>query len=102
VLADAGIQIVKTPARSPKANAYAERFVRTIRAELTDRMLIFGQRHLRSLPDEYLSHYNEQRPHRGRDLRPPSPIQPAPTNPTAQVVRHPILGGLINEYRNAA
>ncbi len=102
VLADAGIQIVKTPPQSPKANAYAERFVRTVRAELTDRMLIFGQRHLRRVLEEYVSHYNQQRPHRGRDLQPPSPIQPAPTDPTAPVVRHPILGGLINEYRHAA
>ena len=102
VLADAGIQIVKIPPRCPKANAYAERFVRTVRAELTDRMLIIGQRHLRRLLDEYVSHYNQQRPHRGRGLRPPSPIQPAPTNPTSPVVRHPILGGLINEYRHAA
>jgi putative transposase len=102
VLADAGIQIVKIPPHSPKANAYAERFVRTIRAELTDRMLIFGQRHLRRLLDEYVSHYNQQRPHRSRGVRPPSPIQPAPTDPISAVVRHPILGGLINEYRHAA
>jgi putative transposase len=102
VLADAGIQTVKIPPRSPKANAYAERFVRTVRAELTDRMLILGQRHLRKVLEEYVTHYNQQRPHRGRDLRPPSPIQPAPTDPTSPIVRHPILGGLINEYRDAA
>jgi putative transposase len=102
VIADTGIQIVKIPPRCPQANGYAERFVRTVRAELTDRMLIFGQRHLRRVLDEYVSHYNQQRPHRGRDLQPPSPIRPAPTNPTAPVVRHPILGGLINEYHLAA
>ena len=102
MLADTGIQIVKIPPRRPQANAYAERFVRTIRAELTDRMLIFGQRHLRRVLEEYVSHYNRQRPHRGRELRPPSPIQPAPANPTAPIVRHPVLGGLINEYRHAA
>lgn len=102
VLADAGIQIVKIPPRCPKANAYAERFVRTVRAELADRMLIFGQRHLQGLLDEYVSHYNQQRPHRGRGLRPPSPGHPVPTNPTSPVARHPILGGLINEYRHAA
>lgn len=102
VLADAGIQIVKIPPRCPKANACAERFVRTVRAELTDRMLIFGQRHLRKVLEDYISHYNQQRPHRGRELRPPSPIQAAPTDPTSPIVRHPILGGLINEYRNAA
>lgn len=70
VLADTGIQIVKIPPRCPQANSYAERFVRTVRAELTDRMLIFGQRHLRRVLDEYLAHYNEQRPHRGRELQP--------------------------------
>jgi len=102
VLADAGIQIVKIPPRCPQANAYAERFVRTVRAELTDRMLIFGQRHLRLVLDEYVSHYNQQRPHRGRELRPPSPIQPAVTDPRVPAVRHPILGGLINEYHLAA
>ncbi len=102
VIADTGIQIVKIPPRCPQANGYAERFVRTVRAELTDRMVILGQRHLRRVLDEYASHYNQQRPHRGRDLQPPSPIRPAPTNPTAPVVRHPILGGLINEYHLAA
>ena len=102
VFADAGIHVVKIPARCPQANGYAERFVRTIRAELTDRMLIFGQRHLRRILAEYVSHYNEQRPHRGQGLRPPSPRQPAPTDAHAPVIRSPILGGLINEYHAAA
>lgn len=103
VLADARIQIVKIPPRCPQANGYAERFVRTMRAELTDRMLIFGQQHLRRILGEYVSHYNQQRPHRGRNLRPPSPIRLAPsTDPSAPVVHQPILGGLINEYRHAA
>jgi putative transposase len=113
VLADAGIQIVKIPPRCPQANAYAERFVRTVRtvrAELPDRMLIFGQRHLRKVLEEYVSHYNQRRPHRAQDLQPPSPIQPAPIDPTPTVLRHPILAvlrhpilaGLINEYRHAA
>jgi transposase InsO family protein len=104
VLADTGIQIVKIPPRCPQANAYAERFVRTVRAELTDRMLIFGQRHLRRLLAEYGSHYNQERPHRGRGLQPPSHAQPVPSEATATstIVRHPILGGLINEYRHAA
>jgi putative transposase len=62
VLADAGIRVVKIPPRCPRANCYAERFVRTVRAELTDRMLIFGQRHLRQVLHEYVEHYNTQRP----------------------------------------
>ena len=102
VLCDGGIQVLKIPARCPQANGYAERFVRTVRAELTDRMLILGQRQLRRLLAEYESHYNQQRPHRGRELRPPSPVEPAPTDPTSAVIRHPILGGLINEYHRAA
>jgi len=62
---------VKIPPRSPRANAYAERWVRTVRVEVTDRMLIAGPRHLRAVLDEYAVHYNEHRPHRARDLRPP-------------------------------
>jgi transposase InsO family protein len=102
VFADAGIKVVKIPPRCPQANGYAERFVRTVRAELTDRMLIFGQRHLRRVLAEYASHYNHQRPHRGRELRPPSPHRTAPTEEPSEVTRRTILGGLINEYHHAA
>ena len=73
VLADAGIEAVKIPPRSPRANTYAERFVLTARTEVTDRMLIFGERHLRSILAEYARHYNGRRPHRGRQLHPPRP-----------------------------
>ena len=71
VLADAGIEAVKIPPRSPRANAYAERFVLTARTEVTDRMLIFGERHLRTILAQYQAHYNGRRPHRSRQLRPP-------------------------------
>jgi putative transposase len=71
VLASAGITAVKIPPRSPRANAYAERFVLTARTEVTDRMLILGERHLQSVLAEYARHYNGRRPHRGRQLRPP-------------------------------
>src|SRR4029077_5174813 len=71
VLAAAGIEVVKIPPRSPRANAYAERWVRTVRAEVTDRMLIFGERHLRMILAEYEVHYSGRRPHRSRELRPP-------------------------------
>jgi transposase InsO family protein len=64
VLSDAGIEVVKIPPRSPRANAYAERWMRTVRAEVTDRILIAGQRHLRGVLDEYTAHYNQHRPHR--------------------------------------
>ncbi|HKR50077.1 MAG TPA: integrase core domain-containing protein [Pseudonocardiaceae bacterium] len=69
VLADVGIHVVTIPPRCPRANAFAERFVRTLRAELTDRMLIFSERHLRVVLAEYVRHYNGRRPHRARDLR---------------------------------
>jgi transposase InsO family protein len=64
VLADAGIEVVKIPPRCPRANCFAERFVLTIRTEVTDGMLIFGERHLRSVLAQYSRHYNRQRPHR--------------------------------------
>jgi putative transposase len=102
VLADADFAVVRIPPRCPRANAYAERFVRTVRSELTDRMLIFGRRHLTAVMTEYVDHYNTQRPHRGRRLHPPRP-RPIPTEPdTAAVYRRPVLGGLINEYHRAA
>ena len=71
VLSAAGIEVVKIPPRSPRANAHAERWVRTARSEVTDRMLIAGSRHLRVILDEYAAHYNCHRPHRARNLRPP-------------------------------
>src|SRR5690348_14428021 len=76
VLADAGIEAVKIPPRSPRANAYAERFVLTARTEATDRMLIRGERHLRTILAQYEDHYNGRRPHRSRHLRPPRPDHP--------------------------
>ena len=76
VLAAAGVQAVKIPPCSPRANAFAERFVRTARTEITDRMLIFGERHLWAVLAEYEAHYNGRRPHRSRQLRPPRPDHP--------------------------
>jgi hypothetical protein len=76
VLAGAGIEVIKIPPRSPKANAYAERFVLTARTEVTDRMLIFSQRHLRIVMAEYARHYNGRRPHRALQLQPPRPDHP--------------------------
>jgi transposase InsO family protein len=102
VLAGAGIEVVKIPPRSPRANAYAERWVRTVRAEVTDRMLIFGQRHLRMILAEYQAHYNGRRPHRSRQLRPPRPDHPPADLSKKRIQRRPLLGGLINEYEQAA
>ena len=102
VLADAGIDVALIPPRSPRANAYAERFVLTARTELIDRMLIFGERHLRRVLDEYAGHYNGHRPHRARQLRPPQPEHPIPALPARRITRRAVLGGLLNEYEPAA
>jgi putative transposase len=106
VLAGAGIKVVKIPPRSPRANAYAERWVRTVRAEVTDRLLIAGPRHLRAVLDEYVAHYNQHRPHRARNLRPPDcravPAAPVTDLATARIRHRKVLGGLIHEYERAA
>jgi putative transposase len=102
VLAGACIEAVKIPPRSLRANAYAERFVLTARTEVTDRMLIFGQRHLRTILARYESHYNGRRPHRSRRLRPPRPDHPVADLSKERIQRRPVLGGLINEYERAA
>jgi putative transposase len=102
VLASTGIQPVKIPPRSPRANAFAERFVLTARTEVTDRMLIFGERHLRIVMAEYEAHYNGRRPHRSRQLHPPRPDHPAADLSQERIRRRPVLGGLINEYERAA
>jgi putative transposase len=102
VLADAGIQAMKIPPRSPRANAYAERFVLTARTEVTDQMLIFGERHLRTILAQYEGHYNGRRPHRSRQLRPPRPGHPVADLSRKRIKCRPVLGGLINEYERAA
>ena len=80
-LTDAGIEAVKIPPQSPRANAYPARFVLTARTEVADRMLIVGQRQLRTILAQYEAHYNGRRPHRSRQLRPPRPGPALP--PTA-------------------
>ena len=102
MLADAGIEVVKIPPRCPRANCFAERFVLTVRTELTDRMLIFGERHLRRVLAQYAAHYNTQRPHRALQLRPPRPESPVPEPVYGRIRCRPVLGGLINEYEPAA
>ena len=102
VLASAGIEAVKIPPRSPRANAYAERFVLTARMEVTDRILIFGQRHLQSILAQYVAHYNGRRPHRSRQLHPPRPDHPVADLSQGRITRRPVLGGLLNEYERAA
>jgi putative transposase len=105
VFASEGIQIIKTPVRAPKANATAERFIRTIRAECLDWLLIMNRRHLERVLRVFADHYNSHRPHRSLDLKPPDPLArqlQIPHSPKALVERRDRLGGLIHEYRAAA
>jgi putative transposase len=102
VLADTGSTVCKIPPRSPRANAYAERFVLTARTEVTDRMLILGQRHLRRTLGEYARHYNGRRPHRALQLQPPHSDRPVIDLTHERIKRRSVLGGLINEYERAA
>ena len=106
VLSGAGIEVMRIPPCSPRANAYAERWVRTVRAEASDQMLIAGPRHLRAVLDQYAAHYNQHRPHRARNLRPPDGgdmTMAAITGlRTVKIRRRGVLGGLISEYERAA
>jgi transposase InsO family protein len=101
VFGSEGIRVIRTPVRAPRANAFAERFVRTVRQECLDWILIHGHRHLRAVLDEYVEHYNRHRPHRGLDLYPPEPTSRDPSN-TGAVTRQPLLCGLVNEYQRRA
>jgi putative transposase len=102
VFASEGIEIRKSAPQCPKMNAHAERWVGTVRAECTDRMLITNERHLRVVLDEYAGHYNTGRPHRALDLRAPDDDPNVIAFPTHRITRNEILGGLINEYSPAA
>lgn len=100
------IRIIGTPIRAPRANAFAERFVGTIRRECLDRILIFGRRHLESVVHEYVEHYNGHRPHRSLGQQPPQPQALASAPPTnvdpSRLKRTDRLGGVIHEYRLVA
>jgi putative transposase len=102
VFRSAGIRIVETPVRAPQANAFAERFVRTVRSECLDWLLIVNRRHLESVLGIYVEHYNTHRPHRALKLQPPQPQQPPPVAAIGEIHRHDRLGGLIHEYYRAA
>lgn len=97
-----GTRIVCTPIRAPNANAHAERWVGSVRAECLDWTLILSRRHLERVLRDYAEHFNGHRPHRGLGLRAPDRATiPLPSAPAAHVKCTPVLGGLINEY-NAA
>jgi putative transposase len=94
---------VKTPVRSPQANAIAERFVRTVRSECLDWLLIVNRRHLQHVLRTYVNHYNYERPHRAIELKAPDPRVPAGGAPGGgRIQRRDQLGGLIHEYYRAA
>jgi putative transposase len=97
-----GIKVIHTPIRAPQANAYAERFVRTVRAECLDWLLIVGRRDLEQVLRTYTAHYNRERPHRGLALLSPDSTgaDPQPSGP--EIKRRARLGGLIHEYHRAA
>jgi putative transposase len=97
-----GIDVIKSPPQAPRANSFAERWVGTVRRECTGRMLIVGERHLATVLTEYTSHYNDHRPHRSLDQRPPKRRTKVVDLTAARIHRRPILGGLINEYSQAA
>jgi transposase InsO family protein len=103
VFGSEGVRILRTRVRAPRANAFAERWVGTVRRELLDRMLIFGRRQLEMVLAGYVAHYNEHRPHRA--LGQAAPLTAVPlTTPTAdmRVVRVDRVGGLIHEYAQVA
>jgi transposase InsO family protein len=103
VFASIGVETIRTPVRSPRANAYAERFVRTIREECLDHLLVVSRQHLESVLDKYVQHYNQARPQRGLHLGQPIPRSlPLPPIDDGTATRRDILGGIIHEYERAA
>ncbi|MFI7455383.1 integrase core domain-containing protein [Nonomuraea sp. NPDC049714] len=102
VFAVSGVRIIKTPVRSPRANAFAERYVGTLRRECLDHLLICGEQHLRTVLAEYERHFNHHRPHQGRSLRPPLHDPSEVIDMASRIHRRRAVTGLISEYRRAA
>ena len=97
------ITIITTPPRTPRANCYAERFVRTVRSECTDRILIDHQHHTARMLSEYARHYNSHPPHQTLDQHAPNDNhRPLAIPLNGPIRRHPVLEGMINEYHRTA
>jgi transposase InsO family protein len=96
-----GVRVVRAPVRAPRANAFGERWVGTVRRECLDRLPILGPRHLEQVLREYVDHYSVARPHRALRLRPPLP-RGQPIGPAGPVLRRDRLSGLLHEYYRAA
>jgi hypothetical protein len=93
-----GIRVIKTPVRSPQANAYAERWIRTVRTECLDWLLIVSRSHLDRVLRQYVGHYNRQRPHRGINIGVPTGGEISVIPPSLRLRRRDVLGGLVHEY----
>ena len=100
VFAAEGVEIVRTPFRAPKANSFAERWIRSVREECLDRLLILGEAHLRRVMLEYIEYDNRARPHQGIEQRGPNPIEGVPK--AGRVRGRDVLGGLIHDYDREA
>ena len=98
VFRSAGARVILTPLMAPRANAHLERWIGSCRRECLDRMLVVNQRHLEAIVREYCMHYNQERPHRSRELRPPAARGDPVVARTRAVRRRVRLGGLISEY----
>jgi transposase InsO family protein len=96
------VRVIKTPLRAPQANAVAERWVRTVRNECLDHVLVFGRRHLEQILRGYVAHFNAERPHRSLALVPPAGAHEARGSPPAEIRRRDVVSGLIHEYYAAA
>ncbi|MCH8825282.1 MAG: transposase [Planctomycetes bacterium] len=101
LLSDSGCRPLRLPARSPNLNAYAERFVRSIKTDCTERLIFFGERSLRYAIDEYIEHYNAERPHQGIENWPPIAL-PVGSSPAYRFECRERLGGLLRSYHRSA